>query len=225
MLDPRTAVFVVVDVETTGLNPDSDRVCEVGAIRMTGGRETGRFHAMVNPGRPMPESARAAHGISDEMLKDAPPFGAVGPDLRRFMAGSILVAQNAEFDVLFLNAEFVRAGMSRLAMPALDTILLARKAKPGLPSYNLDMLARHFKLKFKERHRSIGDCEVTGGVFWQCVELLRPRSMDDLFKKGLVEVKERAPAQPSIFPSPVLELGGPSPAPAPSPEPPAPPPA
>jgi len=186
-----------------------------------GGRETGRFHALVNPGRPMPDSARAAHGISDDMLKDAPAFGAVGPDLRRFMSGSILVAQNAEFDVLFLNAEFVRAGMSKLAMPAIDTILLARKAKPGLPSYNLDTLARHFKLKFKERHRSIGDCEVTGGVFWQCLEMLRPRSMDDLFKKGLVEVKERAAPLPSIMPAPVLELGAPSPVPAPPAAPPA----
>ena len=188
MFDPKTSPFVVIDVETTGLAPADERVCEVGAIRMVGGKEEGRFHSLVNPGRPMPEAARKAHGISDEMLKDAPDFGKIAADLRKFMTGSVLVAQNAEFDVLFLNAEFVRVGMSKLAMPALDTILLARKVKPGLPTYNLDNLAYHFKVKFKERHRSIGDCEVTGSIFWQCVQALRPKTMDDLFKKGMIKL-------------------------------------
>jgi DNA polymerase III epsilon subunit len=188
VFDPRTAAFVIVDVETTGLDPEVERVCEVGAIRMVGGQETGRFHSLVQPGVPMPERARATHGISDEMLKDAPAFQAIAGEFRKFMAGSILVAQNAEFDVSFLNAEFVRVGMSKLAMPALDTIALARKVKPGLPTYNLDTLAFQFKVKFKERHRSIGDCEVTGAIFWQCVEALRPRSIEDLLKKGMIKV-------------------------------------
>ena len=68
-----------------------------------------------------------------------------------------------------------------------DTILLARKVKPGLASYNLDSLAFHFKVRFKERHRSIGDCEVTAAIFWQCVETLRPRTIDDLLKKGMIK--------------------------------------
>ena len=110
-----------------GLDPGEDRVCEVGAIRMVGGKETGRWQSLVQPGRPMPEPARATHGISDEMLKDAPDFGRIAADFRKFMAGSVLVAQNAEFDVSFLNAEFVRAGMTKLAMPALDTIALAHR--------------------------------------------------------------------------------------------------
>ncbi len=187
MLDPRTAPFVVIDVETTGLDPAEDRVCEVGAIRLAGGREQARFQSLVQPGRPMPETARAKHGITDEMLREAPPFGRIAADLRQFMAGSVLVAQNAEFDVAFLNAEFLRAGMLKLALAAVDTILLARKVKPGLATYNLDTLAHHFKVQFKERHRSIGDCEVTGAVFWQCVEALRPRTMEDLLKKGMIK--------------------------------------
>jgi DNA polymerase III epsilon subunit len=187
MLDPRTTAFVVIDVETTGLKPDGDRVCEVGAIRMVAGKETGRFHSLVHPGMPMPPDAQKTHGISDEMLKDAPAFGAIAQELRKFMSASVLVAQNAEFDVSFLNAEFSRAGMAKLAMPALDTILLARKVRPGLPSYNLDSLARQFQLKFNDRHRSIGDCEVTGGVFWRCVDVIRPRTMDDLLKKGMIK--------------------------------------
>lgn len=186
MIDPRTTPFVVVDVETTGLDPAEDRVCEVGAIRLVSGKEEGRFHALIQPNHAMSEGARGKHGISDEMLKDAPPFEEIAPDLRKFLSGSVLVAQNAEFDVSFLNAEFKRAGMTKMALPALDTILLARKVKPGLSTYNLDNLAYHFKVRFSERHRSIGDCEVTGNIFWQCVQALRPRTMDDLLKKGMI---------------------------------------
>ena len=186
MYDPRTSAFTVIDVETTGLAPADDRVCEIGAIRLIGGKEDARFQSLVQPGRPMPEMARSKHGISDDMLKDAPTFDKIAADLRRFMSGSVLVAQNAEFDVGFLNAEFTRAGMTKLAIPALDTILLARKVKPGLPTYNLDTLAFHFKVAFKERHRSIGDCEVTGLIFWQCVQALRPKTMNDLLEKGLI---------------------------------------
>lgn len=186
MLDPRTAPFVVIDVETTGLEPARDRICEVGALRLVGGCEEARFHSLVHPGCPMPEGALRTHGITDEMLRDAPPFVRIAADLRRFLSGSILVAQNAEFDLAFLNSEFQRAGMAKLALPAVDTILLARRVKPGLPSYNLDTLAHHFKVRFTSRHRSIGDCEATGAIFWQCLEALRPRTLEDLLKKGMV---------------------------------------
>ena len=184
-MDPKSMPFVVIDVETTGLAPAYERVVEVGAIRMVGGKEEGRFQSLVNPNHPVSDGARAQHGITDAMLADAPPFEKIASDLRQFIAGSILVAQNAEFDVAFLNGEFLKAGMSKLALPALDTILLARKVKPGLASYNLDSLAFHFKVRFKERHRSIGDCEVTAAIFWQCVETLRPRTIDDLLKNEL----------------------------------------
>lgn len=185
MLDPLTAAFVVVDVETTGLNPAEERVCEVGALRLVNGKEQGRFHSLVQPHRGMTQGARAKHRITDEMLRGAPPFERIAADLRQFMSGSILVAQNAEFDLSFLNAEFQRAGMSKLALPAIDTIALARRVRPGLSGYNLDSLAHHFKLTFSERHRSIGDCEVTGQVFWKCLEALRPRSLQDLLAKGM----------------------------------------
>ena len=186
MIDPRTTPFVVIDVETTGLSPAEDRVCEVGAIRLVSGKEVSRYHSLIQPNHPMSEGARSKHGITDQMLKDAPPFEKIARDLRTFLSGSVLVAQNAEFDVSFLNAEFQRAGLTKMALPALDTILLARKVKPGLSTYNLDNLAYHFKVRFTERHRSIGDCEVTGSIFWQCVEALRPRTMDDLLKKGMI---------------------------------------
>ena len=147
-------------------------------------KETGRFEKLVQPGVEMPQSAVAVHGITGEMVADAPPFAEIAPDLRKFLARSVLVAQNAAFDVSFLNAEFVRAGLTKMAIPSVDTIALARKVRPGLMSYNLDSLARHFRVSFNARHRSIGDCEVTGEIFWKCYEVIRPKSVEDLVKKG-----------------------------------------
>ncbi|MBI2899362.1 MAG: 3'-5' exonuclease [Planctomycetes bacterium] len=181
--------FVVIDVETTGLDPaQGDRVCEVGAIKIQAGRELGRFESLVNPERDIPEPARAKNRITDEMVREAPTFAAIAPKLRPFLAGTVFVAQNAEFDLGFVNAEFVRAGMGKLTIPAADTIPLARRVRPGLPRYNLDTLAHHFGLKFNSRHRSIGDCEVTVRVFLECLKALRQRgevrSLEDLVRKG-----------------------------------------
>jgi len=177
-MDPRIFPFVVIDVETTGLDPAEDRVCEVGAIRVVGGREEQRYHSLVKPDRPVSEGARSKHGITDEMLRDAPPFARIAPDLRRFIAGTVLVAQNAEFDASFLNAEFRRAGLPKLVPQAIDTIALARRVRPGLGTYNLDSLARAFNVPVGERHRSLGDCETTARVFWKCVESLPPRAVE-----------------------------------------------
>jgi len=183
------ASFTIIDVETTGLDPSAgDRVCEVGAIKVQAGKELGRFESLVNPERAIPEAARAKHQITDEMVRESPTFAAVAPRLRPFLAGTVLVAQNAEFDLGFLNAEFVRAGMSKLSIPAVDTIPLARRVRPGLSTYNLDSLAHHFGAKFRSRHRSIGDCEVTVKVFLDCVRALRQRgdvrSVEDLVRRG-----------------------------------------
>jgi len=184
MRDPRTYPFAVIDVETTGLDPERERICEAGAIRFEDCRETGRYHSLVRPDRPVPDEAIALHGINNDMLRDAPPFARIAADLRRFLAGTILVAQNAEFDVSFLDAEFLRAGMTRLTNKAIDTIALARRVLPNLGSYNLDRLAREFKVEVRERHRSLGDCEVTAGIFWKCVEALRPADDKALVRMG-----------------------------------------
>ena len=178
------ATFVVLDVETTGLDPAGDRVCEIGAIKVQSGRELDRYHSLVNPERPIPPDSTKKHGITDDMVKSSPTFAALAPDLRRFLAGTVLVAQNADFDLSFLNAEFQRAGALKLPVSTVDTVALARAARPGLSSYRLDNLAAAFGAKFAARHRSIGDCEVTAVVFRECLRLLRCRTVEDLVGKG-----------------------------------------
>lgn len=184
-----SAHFAVLDVETTGLSPDrGDRVCEVGAIKIRAGKEVCRYHTLIQPGIPIPEEARKIHRISDDMLKEAPAFAAIARPLREFLAGSVLIAQNARFDLGFINAEFLRSGLGRLTIPAVDTVTLARRVRPGLSGYSLDRLAHHFQIPVDARHRALGDCEVTVQVFLHCLKTLRQkgdvRSVEDLVKRG-----------------------------------------
>ena len=188
-METDSATFVVLDTETTGLEQEKGhRICEVGAIKLRAGKELDRLASLLHPERLIPPEATATHKITDEMVKAAPPFAAFAPQLRPFLAGTVLVGQNIEFDLSFLNAEFQRVGMSRLQVPTVDTIALARRARPGLASYNLDNLAHQFRLKFNARHRSIGDAEVTAAIFLECAKLLRQKgeckSVEDLVARG-----------------------------------------
>ena len=202
-----SAHFAVLDVETTGLNPENgDRVCEVGAIKLKAGKEVARYHTLVQPGIPIPEEARRVHRISDEMLKDAPAFGEVARPLREFLAGTVMIAQNARFDLGFVNAEFVRSGLGRLTIPAVDTVTLARRVRPGLSGYSLDRLAHHFQIPVDARHRALGDCEVTVQVFLHGLKTLRQkgdvRSVEDLVKRAGVAAAEPAGTTASSGPLP-----------------------
>jgi len=188
-MELESAMFAVLDVETTGLSHEQgDRVCEVGAIKVRAGKEIDRYHTLVQPGIPVPEEARKIHKISDDMLKEAPPFATIARPLREFLAGTVMIAQNARFDLGFINAEFLRAGLGKLSIPVVDTVTLARRVRPGLSGYSLDRLAHHFQIQFDSRHRSIGDCEVTVRVFLECLKTLRQkgdvRSVEDLVRRG-----------------------------------------
>jgi len=190
-------MFAVLDVETTGLSHEQGhRVCEVGVIKLRAGKEIDRYHTLVHPGMPVPEEAQRIHKITDEMLKEAPPFGQVSRKLREFLAGTVMIAQNARFDLGFINSEFIRSGLGKLAIPVVDTITLARRVRPGLSGYSLDRLAHHFQITVDTRHRAMGDCEVTVQVFLECLKTLRQkgevRSVEDLVKRGGIPVEVTA---------------------------------
>jgi len=98
--------FTVLDVETTGLNPQyGDRVCEIALLRCEGGRELGRFHSLVDPGRPISPGAFAVNRIRDEDLIGAPLFADIASTVLEMLGNSVLVAHNAPFDLGFLGSE------------------------------------------------------------------------------------------------------------------------
>ena len=97
-------VFIAFDTETTGLEPKTDKIVEIGAVKFDRLGPIGRFSVLINPGIPMPAEAAKVNGINDEMLRKQPPIEEVLPDFLHFIGKGILVAHNAPFDVSFINA-------------------------------------------------------------------------------------------------------------------------
>lgn len=170
---------IVLDTETTGLDPDSgDRIVEIGAVELLGHVPTGNtFHKYVNPEREVPKEAIDVHGLTDDFLRDKPAFGAIAQDFLAFIGDAKLVIHNAAFDMKFLNAE-----LRWLALPqidegrAVDTLEIARKKFPGSPA-SLDALCRRFGIDNSNRtlHGALLDSEILAELY---LELIGGRQPD-----------------------------------------------
>lgn len=166
--------LVVIDFETTGTNPEEDRVLEIGLVGFdAGGRLAFREGLLVNPGIPVPEEARAVHGISDEELIGAPSFEQVLPHVVELLAGRLPVAYNADFDRTFLLSEARRVShaLPELLPPALrpdtvwlDPLVWAREILKDQKSRRLGDVAAFFGIPLEQAHRAAGDAEATGRV-------------------------------------------------------------
>ena len=124
---------IVLDTETTGLNPlTGDRVVEIGGVELFNHVPTGRhFHKYINPERRMTEDAFQVHGLSDEFLADKPRFAEVIDEMIAFFGDATLIAHNAPFDVQFLNFELEKARRPSLSNRIIDTVVEKVKAVDG----------------------------------------------------------------------------------------------
>ncbi len=168
-----TVAFTVVDVETTGLEPE-DRIVEVACLRIRGPREEGRFESLVNPGIHIPLTATAISGIDDAMVSGAPDFAQVWPAMEALLTGAVLVAHNAPFDLHFLSAERNRAGIGSWHCPVLDTLRLARNVL-ALPAYSLASLRSSLGLRTGPTHRAFGDVMTTAALLRRLIAELGGR--------------------------------------------------
>ncbi|WP_102127930.1 3'-5' exonuclease [Deinococcus planocerae] len=174
---------VVFDLETTGLSPERDAIVEIGAWRVRDGRvqEAERFETLVRPlgagGEPLPIPWRVQriHGISDEMVRDAPHPADALPEFLSFVGDSPVVAHNIGFDRGFMRAAAGRHGLTWAPPAEHCTMRLSRQAFPGERSHNLDVLAQRLDLGFARggRHRSLSDARVTAEAFVRLMERLR----------------------------------------------------
>ena len=160
-----TAAFIAFDTETTGLDPASGRIVEIGAVKFDRRGVIARYNVLINPEMPMPEEAGKVNGITDAMLKDKPLIADVFPDFFDFIGTGVLVAHNAPFDINYVNAELKRAGKSPLTNKAVDTRIFAKEVFPGLSSYALQDLAVQFGITALEAHRAEDDARVCMELF------------------------------------------------------------
>jgi DNA polymerase III epsilon subunit family exonuclease len=133
-------VFIVFDVETTGLEAGSDDLIELGAVPIIDGaiREDCAFQSLVDPDRPIPPESTRIHGITDEMVQGQPRIELVLPEFLRYCGPHALVAQNADFDMGFLRVACERLELPLPAGEVHDTMLLSRQCWPGTRKHSLD---------------------------------------------------------------------------------------
>ncbi|MEX0820849.1 MAG: DEDD exonuclease domain-containing protein [Rhodothermales bacterium] len=163
-MDLNETSFVIVDTETTGVRAASDRVIEIGAVRVSGGDIVESFQQLVNPGCAVPRRITRLTGISSAMVFDQPTAEEVLPDFFDFLGDDVFVAHNLSFDLRFLNAECRRIGLDEVANRSLCTLRLARRLLPGLRSKGLASLVDFYGIQLRRRHRALADAEATAHV-------------------------------------------------------------
>ncbi len=163
--------FCVLDLETTGLAPDTCEITEIGAVRFVGGVESGRFHTLVNPRAPIPPTVTVVTGITQAMVVDAPLIEEALPAFLEFLGDAVIVGHNVRFDIAFLNAAALRLGYGRLHHRSADTLRLARRLLPGeVRNLRLAQLAAHLGSPVVPTHRAFDDAMATAHVFWALLE-------------------------------------------------------
>ena len=173
--------YVVFDVETTGPKMPPNRIIEIGAYRVRGGRIVAEFETLVNPQAPIPPFIAQLTGISDAMVERAPLFRDVAADWLGFADTAVLVAHNAAFDIRFINQELSQVFPGkRMCNPHLCTVTLGRRVLPEVKSHRLHSIAEHFAVPLENRHRAAGDARATAEVFLRMLEVLGRHGVRDL---------------------------------------------
>ncbi|MFZ3048791.1 MAG: 3'-5' exonuclease [Desulfatirhabdiaceae bacterium] len=167
---------LVIDFETTGLSPDyGDRAIEIGAILIQNNHIVDRFQSLINPGMRISSFISEYTGITNQMLKKAPPADEVMQRFVVFMADHHLVAHNASFDRRFLDAELYRIQSSRNQEFACS-MLLSRRVYPEAPRHNLESLIQYRNIQTDGIfHRALADAEMTARLWISMIDDLKER--------------------------------------------------
>ena len=184
---PVSGSFVVFDTETTGLDPNNDRLTEIGAVFVENGRinEEKKFCTFVNPGRPIPARVVELTGINDGMVADAPAPEEAIRQFKEFCGDHVLVAHNANsFDMLFIRRAGERAGVS-FDNTYIDTLPMAQALFPGLHNYKLDTINKHLEIPPFNHHRAVDDAMALARIY--------EKMLEDLREKGSTRSKRSTP--------------------------------
>lgn len=204
--------FCVLDLETTGLSPDRDRITEVGVVKTRRGETIGELSTLVHPGRSIPPAVTAITGITDGMVSGHPRIEAVLPMLLEFLGDGVLVAHNASFDTRFLNAALQRHHHPGLSLEVVDTAAVARRIlRDELRSVKLSRLASHFRSPVTPDHRALTDARATVHVLHGLLERVgalgattladlqayTTSTSDKAFRK--IHLVDDAPRRPGVY--------------------------
>lgn len=170
-----TGRYIVLDLETTGLDPALEGILEIAAVQLEAGAVVGSYHQLVKPRVEISPASQAIHQITDEMVADAPFIEDVLPAFVDFLADWPLVAHNAPFDLGFLNRALGLAGMPALTNEVYDTLEMAREVLPDQRSFKLESLCRIFGHPAEGFHRAMDDAMHLAAIFTPLMGLYRQK--------------------------------------------------
>ncbi len=176
-IKPQTNIReVIIDTETTGLNPKKDRIIEIAAVELINKQITGKqYHSYFNP-EPVQVSTEAfkIHNISNEFLKTKPKFAQEVNKLLKFINNDVIIAHNARFDIEMINSELEKLNLTINKSNIIDSLELARKLFPG-KSNKLQTLAKRYKLTTEKAHSAINDCKLLAKLYIMITQELHPK--------------------------------------------------
>ncbi len=183
---PLDTTYCVLDLETTGFSAVTEKITEVGIMKVKDGKVIDEFSCFVNPEKPIPQRVVEVTNITDEMVKDAETIDKVFPKILEFLGDSIIVAHNAKFDVGFLKQNAKVLGYD-FDYTVLDTLTLAKDVFPNMKKYKLGKIADELGIKVEVAHRALDDVDTTVKVFNVMLDRLRDRgvtTVEEIDTKG-----------------------------------------
>jgi DNA polymerase-3 subunit alpha (Gram-positive type) len=171
--------YCVLDLETTGFSPVTEKITEIGIMKLKDGKVIDEFSCFVNPEKSIPQRVVEVTNITDDMVRDAETIEQVFPKMLDFIKGSALVAHNAEFDVGFLKHNARILGYD-FDFTYIDTLSLAHEVFPNFKTYKLGRIAKNLGIKVEVAHRALDDVATTVKVFNVMLEKLKERGAETL---------------------------------------------
>lgn len=159
--------YVVFDLETTGFDPKTAKIIEIGALKYKNNELIEELSILVNPECEIPDVITMITGIDDELVKNAITIEEALPQFIQFIEDLPLVAHNSNFDLSFIEENINRFHLAMITNKNIDTVLLARKYIKGVYNHKLETLKNYFRLTYSS-HRSIEDCLTTNHVYQYC---------------------------------------------------------
>ena len=195
--------YCVLDLETTGLSFRTEKITEVGIIKIKNGEVVDEFECFVNPEKPIPQEVVDVTHITDDMVKDAETIEKVIPKIIDFIGDSVLVAHNADFDIGFSKHNFAEYGYS-LDNTYIDTLRLAKVIFPDMKRYKLGLIADKLDIVVEVAHRALDDVKTLVAVFNVMIQKLKEngaKTVDDIDNviQGDPEAYKKLPSYHAII--------------------------
>ncbi len=176
------SIFIGFDTETTGRYPIESEICEIAAVKYLNGQIIDKFQSLIKPIRPMGEEVIKIHGITNEMVQDAPPIKDVLPQFHKFIQDGTLVAHHAPFDMGFISVGFEAMGLELPSKPVICSSRLSRNVITDSKNHRLQTLIPHLGIPQGTAHRAFDDSTACLDVALHCFEKAQLTTLDAIFE-------------------------------------------